>query len=96
MSDDDIKVLFERIAHHFAGADEGARGMFQMLVATALRYRDLLVHAGGAPLTVDETKVGLDAFMKVLQTHEIPAGLPPRIHELVVMWLQELKEKIHN
>ncbi len=96
MDEEDIRALFDRVSKHFEGADEGTRGMFGMLVGVALRYRDMLVHSSGQPLTVAETRGALDVFMKVLQTHEIPPGLDKRIHGLVVLWLEELRERIHH
>ncbi|MFA5812375.1 MAG: hypothetical protein WC956_08615 [bacterium] len=41
MDEEDIKELFDRVAKQFGGADEGTRGMFEMLVSTALRYREM-------------------------------------------------------
>lgn len=96
IDDDDIQALFDRIAEHFDGADERARGMFGMLVKTALRYRDVLVHSTGQALTVGETRAALDAFMEVMKTHEIPKDMDKRVHDLVIMWLEEMKEKIHH
>jgi hypothetical protein len=92
----DIQDLFDRVAEHFEGADEGARGMFSMLVHTALKYRDTLMHSSGHTLTVGETREALEAFMEVLQTHEIPKGLNNRSHDLVILWLEEIKEKVHH
>lgn len=94
--DDDIRALFERVAAHFDGADEGARAMFSMLVKTALRYRDLLEHASGQPLTVAETRAALDAFMLTLKTHQIPHGVEKRSRDLVILWLEELKARVHH
>lgn len=95
-ADDDIQRVFDRIAKKFEGADEGAREIFSMLVSTTLRYRDLLMHSGGKALTVAETKEALDAFMQVMQTRAIPPNLVPRVHDLVIMWLEEIRQKIHN
>jgi len=92
----DIEEIFERVAEHFEGADDGARGMFQMLVSVTLKYRDILKHSTGDPLTVGETREALDIFMGVLKTHKIPAGLDRRMHDLVIMWLEELKLRVHN
>ena len=96
LDEGDIQELFDRISEHFEGADEGARGMFEMLVKTALRYRDMLVHSSGKPLTVGETREALDEFMGVIKTHEMPKDLDKRIHDLVIMWLEEIKEKVHH
>ena len=94
--DQDIQRLFETVAKYFEKADEGARGMFAMLVKTALKYRDMLMHSTGVPLTVAETRAALDAFMEVLQTHRIPQNLDKRVHDLVILWLDELKLRIHH
>lgn len=96
MDEKDIQELFGRIACHFDGADEGARGMFAMLVKTTLKYRDMLKHSSGYALTVGETKEALDVFMEVMKTHKIPRGLKKRIHDLVILWLEELKLRTHN
>jgi hypothetical protein len=92
----DVKKLFERMAEHLQGADSGSKAMFSMLVRTALRYRDILMHSSGSPLTVGETRAALAAFMEVMKTHAIPPALDKRVHGLVVMWLEELKETIHH
>ena len=89
----DIRDLFDRVAEHFDGADEGIKKMFAMLVSTTLTYRDRLMHSTGHLLTVGETKEALDAFMYVLKTHEIPSNLNKRVHTLIVLWLKELNEK---
>lgn len=94
--DDDIQSVFDRIAKKFEHADDSAKEMFTMLVATTLRYRDQVVKAGGEALTVGETREALDAFMVVLKAHQIPEGLPPRVKELVMLWLEEIRRKIHN
>ena len=96
MDEKDIEALFDRVAEHFDGEDDGARGMFTMLVNIALKYRDMLTHSTGSALTVGETRQALDAFMDVLRTHEVPKMLDKRVHDLVLMWLEEIKEKVHH
>ncbi len=96
LDEKDAGELFERIREHFKDADDDTRDFFSMLVTTSLRYRDMLVHAGGEPLNVGEVRQTLDVFMEVLKTHVIPDGLPKRVHGLVVMLLEELKERIHH
>ena len=94
--EDDIKALFEKVSEHFAEADEGARGMFSMLVGVALKYRDTLLHSAGHALTVAETRAALDAFMETLKVHRIPEGIDKRVHDLVILWLEELRARAHN
>ena len=96
LDEKDIEALFDRVSKHFEGADEKARGMFGMLVDTALKYRNILLHSSGHVLTVGETRQALDAFMEVLQAHEIPQGLDKRVHDLVIMWFEEIKEKVYH
>lgn len=96
MIEDDIRLLFEKVAEHFRNSEEGARGMFSLLVDTTLKYRDILVHSTGRPLTVAETREALDGFMEVLNTHRVPGGMPKRVHDLVILWLEELKVRIHH
>ena len=94
--DEDIRRLFEKVSEHFASADEGTRGMFQMLVATALTYRDTLAQTTGHILTVAETRAALDAFMQTLKDQRIPPDLEKRVHDLVILWLEELKNRVHH
>ncbi|HPM41650.1 MAG TPA: hypothetical protein PLY45_04365 [bacterium] len=94
--EEDIKALFDKVSHHFEDADEGARGMFAMLVRTALSYRDSLMHSTGHALTVAETRAALDAFMETLKVHRIPENLDKRSHDLVILWLEELRNKTHH
>lgn len=96
IDDEDIQELFERIAGHFENAGEGAKGMFSMLVSTTLKYRDNLVAGGEEPLNVAKTREALDVFMEVLKTHRIPDGLDRRVKDLVVLWFEELKLRIHH
>lgn len=96
MNDDDIETLFDKVAEHFEGADEDSRWMFSMLVKIALKYRDTLSQSTGIPLTVAETRNALDAFMGVLKTHNIPSGIDKRVHDLVILWLEELKARVHH
>lgn len=91
-----MRALFDRVAEHFEGADEGARGMFSMLVKTALKYRDILAHSSGEPLTVAETRAALDAFMETFESHRIPPAMDRRVKDLVILWLEELKLRVHH
>ena len=96
LKDDDIAKLFDRIAEHFKDADDKTHEMFSILVTVALRFRDQLMKETGVPLTVGETQKALDAFMKVLKTHQIPPSLDKNIHDLLIMWLEEVKTKLHH
>ncbi|MBN1282609.1 MAG: hypothetical protein JXA24_02405 [Proteobacteria bacterium] len=88
----DIKALFDKVAEHFKDASDESKDVFSMLVERALSYRDLAVHSSGRPLTVGETREALDAFMHVMVEHEMPGSLPKRVHDLVLMWLEGIKE----
>lgn len=96
MEKDDIERLFKRVAEHFKGATEPTKRMFSMLVDETLKFRDELLKGKNEILTVGETHRALDAFMKVLKTHEIPDGLEKNVKELLLRWLKALKLKISN
>lgn len=93
--EDDIDVLLRVAAEKMGTADPGTHRMFRLLIQTTLQYRDQL-HAQGVPLTVQETREALDTFMEVLKTHTIPKNLDPHVHELLVMWLEEVRKTIHH
>ena len=92
----DIRALFEKIAKHFEGVDEGTQAMFSMLVKTTLKYRDMLMHSSGVPFSVGETREALNVFMEVMKTQKIPQGIDKRIHDLVILWLEEVKIRVHH
>lgn len=96
IKDDDIEKLFGRIAEHFQHADEKSHEMFRMLVSTALKFRDELKEKTGVPLTVGETQKALDIFMEVLKNHKMPQNLDKNIHDLVILWLEEVKVMLHH
>ena len=96
IEDDDIQKLFARIAEHFKHADEKSHLMFKMLVSTTLKFRDDLMKGTGMLLTVGETQKALDVFMEVLKTHKIPPNLDRNVHDLVVLWLEEIRTMLHH
>jgi len=95
-SKDDIEVLFRHLEEHFSEAGEGSRKMLGMLVHTTLTYRDTLVARSESPLTVEETRKALDIFMTIFTTKKFPAISDPRIKELVMMWLEEVRKNVHH
>lgn len=97
MRDDDIKQLFERISEHFGGrVEDGTEDIFAMLVNTTLKYRDQLDAKTGNPLTIGETREALEAFMHVMKEKKFPKDLSERAHDLIVVWLEALKERTHH
>jgi len=92
----DIQALFEKIAKHFGGVDEGTEAMFSMLVETTLKYRDMLMHSSGIPFTIGETREALNVFMEVMKTQKISQGVDKRIRDLVILWLEEVKIRVHH
>jgi len=96
LDEGDIKALFDKMADRVEDAGDDSREFFSMLVRTALRYRDTLMHSSGEALTVGETRTALDVFMEAMRSHEMPEGLDRRVHDLVMLWLEEVKEKIHH
>jgi len=96
VKDDDIAKLFARLAEHFKDADDNTHRMFAMLVKTTLRFRDMLIEKTGIPLTVGETQKALDAFMEVLKKRRIPPNLDKNVHDLLILWLEELRTTLHH
>jgi len=96
LKNDDIEKLFGRIAEHFKHADEQSHQMFKMFVTTTLKFRDDLVKKAGVPLTIGETQKALDVFKDVLKTHKIPPNLDRNVHDLVILWLEEIKVLLHH
>ncbi len=96
MKEDDIAILFEKIAKHFEDVNDSTKIMFSMLVSVALKFRDDLVELGADPLTVGETKEALGIFMEIIKTHKMPLELEGRKKLLVVKWLEALKVRVRH
>ncbi len=96
LKDDDIQALFSKIAEHFNETDEKSHQMFKMLVNTTLKFRDELLAKSGIPLTVGETQKALDMLMEVIKTHKVPPNLDKNIHDLLILWLEEIKVMLHH
>ncbi len=93
IDDRDIEELFERIQDHFEQVDEKTKDMFDMLIEQTLEFRKKCAEANGHVLTVGETKQALDAFMIVLRVQKIPANLPKPVYDLIIRWLEALKNR---
>jgi hypothetical protein len=94
--EDDIEILFRRIAHNFEDKGEGVNRVFTMLVKVTLKYRDMLVENNEPPLTIGETQQALDLFMLIIKTQKFPETQDPRIKKLITLWLEELPKHIHH
>ncbi len=96
MKDDDIAQVFNQVAEQFKDKDESVYRMFAMLVKVTLKFRDDLEAKKGETLTVGQTQKALDAFMQVLQTQKIPPDLEQNVHDLLILWLEELKHRVQH
>ncbi|MFH1875074.1 MAG: hypothetical protein ABH859_07850 [Pseudomonadota bacterium] len=96
MKDNDIAKIFEQAGEYFQDKDESIYRMFAMLVKATLKYRDDLLERKDETLTVGETQKALDVFMQVLQTQEIPSDLEQNVHDLLILWLEELKQRVRH
>jgi len=90
--DEFLRGAVERLG---GNVDDGTHRTFKLLVEITLRFRDEL-HEQNLDLTVEQTQAALDAFMQIMKTQKFPEDLVGNAHQLVLRWLEAIKENVHN
>lgn len=91
MTEEELKILFGKLTDQYGIIPENSKRILVILVDTAIKYRDRLVKKGEPALTVEETKKALDVLMQAMQNNRTSETIPPRIKQLVTLWLDEVK-----
>jgi hypothetical protein len=91
MDEDEIERLFLSVLEHAKEDSQGVREIFTILVKTTLRYRDHLIASRGITLTVAEVRTALKWLLPALTTGVLPQTDQKIPHNLLKLWLDDLK-----
>jgi hypothetical protein len=75
MSDDALFLLMQSFGLQVLSEESDPRGIVAMLMTETTRFRDKLKGETGAVLTVEDTRVALDALEQYLTKNELPYKL---------------------
>ncbi|MFZ1682988.1 MAG: hypothetical protein WAU88_02550 [Candidatus Zixiibacteriota bacterium] len=75
MSDDALFLLMQSFGLHILSEESDPRGIVGMLMTETTRFRDKLKGETGAILTVEDTRIALDALEQYLTKNELPYKL---------------------
>ena len=91
MDEKDIYILFSSIAENSARNDKSVREVFSTLIRTTLKYRDHILEAKGAVITVEDVRTVLDWLVPSMKTGRLPETKDKIKLDLLKLWLDELK-----
>lgn len=95
MDQDDLRHYFGEILKDEGYLPSESLAIFGKLIRLTLEYRDSLVAQKNEFLTVAETRVGLEAYTRAVESGRIQDNLEEKILELVKLWLKEINGKIY-
>jgi len=95
MDQDDLRKYFGKILKDEGYLPSESLAIFGKLIRLTLKYRDSLAAEKKEILTVAETKIGLEAYVKALESGKIQDNLEGKILGLVKLWLKEVNGKIY-
>ncbi|HKK21519.1 MAG TPA: hypothetical protein VJ983_08610 [candidate division Zixibacteria bacterium] len=77
LHDNDYKLLIQALGGQILGQEADVNPALKALVDETLKFRDKLMEDTGETLTVDDTRVALEALEGHLQGKKFPKGLTP-------------------
>jgi hypothetical protein len=77
LHDNDYKLLIQALGGQILGQETDVNPALKALVDETLKFRDKLKEDTGETLTVDDTRVALEALEGHLQGKKFPKGLTP-------------------
>lgn len=90
-STDNIRLLIEALGSQVFERNKDPRGTVAMLITETIRFRDKLKEDTGEILTVEDTRIALDALEQYLTTGgKLPDTITPEQEALVQIWIDRL------
>ncbi|UCE23271.1 MAG: hypothetical protein JSU74_08170 [Candidatus Zixiibacteriota bacterium] len=77
MSDDEYKLLVRALGSQILEERPDATEVLKQLVSDTLQFRDKLKEETGQIVTVEDTRIALDALETHLKGEKFPSGLTP-------------------
>lgn len=90
MSNDAFSLLMQSLGGQMFDRENDPTGVVAVLVTETLRYRDKLKADAGITLTVEDTRLALDALENYLHGQPMPEGLTSEQQSLAQIWIDRL------
>ncbi len=90
MRDDEIRLLLESLGAQVVESQSDPTGALAVLISETVKFRDQLRRDTGAVLTVNDTKIALDALESYLNGRGTPKGLSDEQSALVQLYVDRL------
>lgn len=90
MSDDAFSLLMQSLGGQMFDRDKDPTGVVAMLIAETLRFRDKLKEDTGTVLTVEDTRLALDALEAYIHGRPTPENLTSEQQTLAQIWIDRL------
>lgn len=90
MSDDAFNLLMQSLGGQLFNRESDPTGVVAVLVTETLRFRDKLKEDAGIILTVEDTRLALDALESYLHEQPFPEGLTSEQKALAQIWIDRL------
>lgn len=90
MSDDAFSLLMQSLGEQMFARENDPTGVVAMLLSETLRFRDKLKNDAGIVLTVEDTRIALDALETYLSGQPLPKTLTSEQQSLAQIWIDRL------
>lgn len=90
MSDDAFSLLIRTLGEQMFARESDPMGVVAILISETIRFRDKLKDAAGIVLTVEDTRIALDALEGHLGGQPLPASLTAEQQNLAQIWIDRL------
>ncbi len=94
MSDERLRLLIEALAGQFSKNQKDPTGTVAVLISETVKYRDKLKEEAGIVLTVEDTRIALDALEARLKKMPQPEQLTPNQKELAQILFDRLNLRL--
>ena len=91
MEEKDIYKMFLSVIEHPSQNSEAIREVFTILVRSTLKYRDRVLESTGVVVQVEDVRTALNWLVPALLTGQLPDTDDKIRHDLLKLWLDELK-----
>lgn len=88
--DDDIRLLLDALGGQVSDPLHDPRGTVAILIHETVRFRDKLKTETGQTLTVEDTRVAVEALQQYLKDKTFPSDLMPVQRQLAQIYVDRL------
>ncbi len=90
MSDDEYRLLVKALGGQIFEERPDAAKVLKQLISDTLQFRDKLKEETGQIVTVEDTRIALDALETHLKGEKFPSGLTPEQKALAQIFIDRI------